>query len=284
MSHRGIGTLGAALLALACAAPAQAQFGAWSQPTALDAVNSPKRDGCPFPSPDGLRLYIASDRGEGGDLDIWVSERADPGAPWGPPVELPEPINSPQDDFCPSPGHGGRFMFVSKRPGGCGLGDIYRTRYVNGGWLTPQNLGCEINSEFEEAGPVRAFGSLYFSSNRVANQYDIYASPAFGPWIGRPHPVTELNTPVTDDARPFVRADGREIVFDSTRPGGLGSDIWSATRPHPWARWSTPVNLTAINSAAAETRPSLSPDGRTLYFGSTRGTSQDVFTSTRNRP
>jgi peptidoglycan-associated lipoprotein len=80
-------------------------------------------------------------------------------------------------------------------------------------------------------------------------------------------------------------ADDREIVFDSNRPGGFGQlDVWTATRTHAWASWSQPVNLgPAVNSPAAETRPSLSSDGSILYFGSTRGASQDVFTSTRRR-
>jgi Tol biopolymer transport system component len=101
--------------------------------------------------------------------------------------------------------------------------------------------------------------------------------------IDPPTPVAEVNSP-WDDARPYVRRD-QEIVFDSNRPGGHGLfDIWSATRRHSGERWSEPVNLgTAINSAAAETRASLSRDGSTLYFGSTRGTSQDVFISTRAR-
>jgi Tol biopolymer transport system component len=275
--------LPAILVAAACtAAPAQAHFGPWSAPARLDAVNSPVRDGCPFQSSDGRRLYIASDReGTIGGLDIWVSERAHPAGPWEPPVNLGPPINSEQDDFCPSPGRGGHFMFVSKRAGGCGLGDIYRTRYSPGhGWPAPRNLGCTINSAAEEAGPVRVRGALYFSSNRSGN-YDIFASPAFGPWIGPPQPVKELNTDL-DDARPFVRGDGREIVFDSTRTGSRGSDIWTATRPFPWGRWSAPVNLAQVNSDGSETRPSLSPDGRLLYFGSVReGRSQDVFTSTR---
>jgi phenylacetate-coenzyme A ligase PaaK-like adenylate-forming protein len=93
--------------------------------------------------------------------------------------------------------------------------------------------------------------------------------------------AAELNTPF-NDARPYVRGD-REIVFDSDR-GTQGFDIWSATRLKRGHPWSDPVNLgPAVNSAAAETRASLSRDGKTLYFGSTRGSSQDVFTSARER-
>jgi hypothetical protein len=147
-------------------------------------------------------------------------------------------------------------MFVSNRPGGCGGGDIYATRFHHRkGWQTPVNLGCTINSAAEEAGPVRVHHALYFSSTRTGNS-DIYRSLAFGPWIGAPAPVAELNSPF-DDFRPFVRPDGKEIVFDSNRPGGVGlTDVWGATRRHPWAAWSQPVNLgPAVNSPAAETRP-----------------------------
>jgi hypothetical protein len=268
-------------------APAQAHdwgFGPWSPASDLAAVNSPALDGCPFNSRDGLRLYIASARDGGfGGIDIWVSERASKDSPWGTPANLGKPVNSEFNDFCPSPGHRGRFMFVSNRPGGCGGGDIYATRFHHRhGWQPPENLGCTINSAAEEAGPVRVRRALYFSSTRTGNS-DIYMSRVYGPRIDAPAPVAEVNSP-WDDARPYVRRD-REIVFDSNRPGGLGLfDIWSATRRRPGEPWSEPVNLgAAVNSAAAETRASLSRDGSTLYFGSTRGNSQDVFVSTRAR-
>ncbi len=274
----------ALVVGAAPAAPAHERgLGPWSPATALSEVNSPTMDGCPFPTPDGRRLYIASTRegGEGG-LDIWVSERRRPRDPWGPPVNVGPEINTQYNEFCPSPGPDDSFMFVSNRPGGCGLGDIYITRlHPRHGWQPAENLGCVVNSAADEAGPVRVGQQLYFSSNRTGN-HDLYESLVFDPWVSRPAPVAELNTPA-DDARPYLRSDGREIVFDSTRQGGP-PDIWAATRPHPWAPWSTPGNLRdAVNSPAAETRPSLSADGTILYFGSTRGTSQDIFTSTRSR-
>ena len=48
--------------------------------------------------------------------------------------------------------------------------------------------------------------------------------------------------------------------------------------------WSAPTNLGAVvNTAAAESRPSLSRDGRQLLFGRSPGPegSGDVFMSTR---
>jgi len=98
-----------------------------------------------------------------------------------------------------------------------------------------------------------------------------------------------------EDARPNVRFNGLEIVFDSTREGTLGgSDIYSSTRRTLKADWSEPVNLgSSVNSSANETRASLSRDGLTMYFGSNRegsevdtttgAPSSDIYFTTRER-
>jgi TolB protein len=121
----------------AAAAPAaahQPDSGAWSPATELTAVNSPAMDGCPFPTRDGRQLFIASTRPGGfGGIDIWVAERPSQDAPWGTPVNLGPPINSQDNDFCPSPQPHGRFMFVSNRPNGCGGTDIYSTKFGGSG-------------------------------------------------------------------------------------------------------------------------------------------------------
>ena len=90
-----------------------------------------------------------------------------------------------------------------------------------------------------------------------------------------------------DDMQPFISRDGREMVFASNRPGSQGFDIWSVSRDSIAAPWSTPVNLGPnVNSAASESRPSLSWDGKMLLFGTTRpgieGVS-DIFYATRNK-
>jgi Tol biopolymer transport system component len=100
--------------------------------------------------------------------------------------------------------------------------------------------------------------------------------------------VPGVNT-AFEDGQPNVRRDGREIFFFSNRPGTLGmADIYAATRASTSDTWSEPVNLGRdVNSAdGAETRPSLSWDGTTLYFGSTRpggDGSADHYVTTRAR-
>lgn len=275
----------------------------WGPATSLESilgssteVNTAFLDGCPILSRDGLQLYIASNRTGGlGNLDIWVAERSAPDGAFGTPVNIGAPINSEYNDFCPSPlrdGHG--FMFVSNRPGGCGGSDIYLTRWhpVNG-WEEPVNLGCEVNSPADEAGPVLSFAepgppTLYFSSTRLGGLggSDLYMSQMTGAWsFGVAELVPGVNS-AYDDMQPSLSRNGRELVFASNRPGSLGFDIWSATRDSITSLWSDPVNLGSnVNSAGNETRPSLSWDAKMLLFGTTRpgveGVS-DIYYSTRD--
>jgi hypothetical protein len=272
-------------------------YGPWAQampvedPTDAGAtVNTEFVDGCPIQSPDGMRLYIASNRTGGlGGLDIWVAERTSPGGPFGAPVNLGAPINSDVDDFCPTPVQGKGLFFVSARvvPGACGAGDIYFARLnpAHDAWTGPVNLGCSVNSAAGEAGPsyfeADGQGYLYFSSGP-----DIMASLEVGDGVfAAATPVAELNS-AAGDFRPNVRKDGLEIVFDSNRTGALGGqDLYFATRASVADPWSTPVNGgAAVNTAAAsETRGSFSWDGATLYFGRAPGPEgmTDVFVTTR---
>ena len=296
-----------AAVVVVTAAGALAQgLGPWSAPVSAESVsgtsselNTSFQDGCPILSPDGLSLYMASNRPGGmGGLDIWVATRASTNSPFGAPVNLGAPVNSTADDFCPSPMAGGWFFFVSTRAPGCGDADIYVTRPVGRGWWEPLHLGCKVNSPGQEASPyllTLKSGKvlLYFSSNRAggfapdtgAPDHDVYVSPLTLFGFAPPQLVPGLNTP-QNDARPNLRPDGLEIVFDSDRPGGQGGpDIYSATRAAVSDPWSTPVNLGApINSPAGESRASLSSDGTTLHFGSTRPGVEgaaDIFFATR---
>ena len=291
----GLAALAAGALLAAQGLPEE-HYTQWGPARSIDpggvlGVNTGFSDGCPIESPDGHRLFVASDRPGGkGGIDIWVSYRQSPNHPWEEPVNLPAPINTPMNDFCPTPLTGDRLLFVSNRGSACGSGgDIYLTRLhpVNG-WLEPEHLGCQVNSSGNEFAPnlLERGGQtvLFFSSDRGGN-HDIYSSTrrqdgAWGPAV----PQAELNTPL-DDFRPNIRHDGLEIVFDSVRSGGP-PDLWTSSRSSLTSPWSAPVRLGGnINSEAAESRASISRDGTRLYFGSSRAGGQgstDVYMAERS--
>ncbi len=277
-------------------------FGDWAAPASVESIpgtsselNTAFNDVCAVQAPDGLSLYISSNRPGGmGGLDIWVSRRAKPDDPFGTPENLGAPVNGTGNDFCPSPVRGNRLYFNSNRAGGCGAVDLYFTRLHRGAWTEPENLGCDINSSAGDAYPSyfeddKDNSYLYFSSNRPGGfepggtDVDIY----FSLNGGAPQLAPGLNT-ASDDLRTSVRKDGREIVFDSNRAGTLGgSDIWTATRASIDDDWLPPVHLDApINCPAVETRPTLSWDGFTMYFDSTRPGGEglsDNYVTTREK-
>jgi len=285
-------------------------FTGWSQAARIESTlpgahpnfNTAFVDGCPSTSRDGKTFFMASNRPGSRGLDIWVSHRASVDEPWGEPVNVGEPISSAYNDFCPMLARDGHeFFFVSNRPGGCGGDDIYVTRFRDDGTIDePENLGCEVNSAGNEAGPVPITEPgrgpvLYFSSTRAGGfspeppgattgDADLYSSEWRAGGYQAPTLVPGVNS-AQEDGQPYIQRDALELYFFSTRPGGMGAqDIWMASRASAHDAWSAPVNLgAAVNTAAAETRPSLSWDGTTLYFGSTRAGDSNIYVSFRDR-
>jgi Tol biopolymer transport system component len=278
-------------------------FSAWATAVNLGpVVNTTAAEGCAFIAKSDLSLFVVSARSDGfGGQDIYVSQRDSSLDPWGPLVNIGPAINTASNELCPTlsiDGH--RLYFVSDRPNGFGKQDLYVTRRQHKrddfGWEAPINLGGTVNSAENDFTPTlfedEATGqtTLFFSSDRPGGPglADIYSSTRLDDdnfaWAVL---VPELSTPSIDE-RPNVRRDGLEIFLDSNRPGSLGStDLWSATRDTTSLPWSTPVNLgPAVNTSSAETRPALSFDGLTLYFGSTRPFgigSSDIYVTARTR-
>lgn len=271
----------------------------WSEPVHLPApVNSSARELGAALSRDELSLYFGSDRAGGfGAIDIWVSHRACSDCPWGTPVNLGAGINSPTGDGSPALSHDGLLLFFSggNRPGGQGGEDIWVSRRTDPNddfsWGPAVNLGPDVNTAGNEESPayVPALegegASLYFL--RGGNVYQARVTRD-GETLGPAVPVAELNSTGAAAQGLTVRADGREILFSSTRVGGLGgADIWVATRQSPHDPWSAPENLgPVINTGSADLTPSLSWDGRTLLFSAGAAARpslglQDIWMSTR---
>lgn len=89
----------------------------------------------------------------------------------------------------------------------------------------------------------------------------------------------------SNDQNAALSPDEHTMYFVSTRPGGLGlTDIWASHRQCLECPWEGPQNLGApINSTAQDGSPSLSTDGRMLFFFSARpgGGGPDVYVSHR---
>ncbi len=166
-----------------------------------------------------------------------------------------------------------------------------RQAMANPSDIRPVNIGSGINSPQEEYSPALTIDGqiLYFTyrDSRLPYQQqneDIYFSRYLdGKWTTAEALGHPINT-VENEGAFSVSADGRYIFFTAcNKSGGLGQcDIWLTM--NEGTNWSKPMNLgKAINSRAWESQPSISSDGRYLYFVSNRaggygGT--DIYQST----
>jgi len=100
---------------------------------------------------------------------------------------------------------------------------------------------------------------------------------------GEPMPLS-INTPANEGTC-TISADGKILVFTSCqgRKSFGNCDLYISERIGN--EWSEPANMGEnINSPYWDSQPSLSADGRTLYFVSNRGkkNNHDIFVSYRN--
>src|SRR5581483_914879 len=180
-----------------------------------------------------------------------------------------------------------------------GLADIYQSYradiHNDFGWLTPMNVGAGVNSAADDNG-VGYFDNggkpqLFFGSGRLGGAArDLFVSTTLAnkSW-GPATLISELSDPAATENRPTIRSDGLEIIFYSDRAGGAGAnDLWTATRKSVSVPWSAPVNLGPnVNGSDTELHASMSADGSTLVFSSTRPGGFggfDVYVSTRILP
>ncbi len=255
----------------------------WTKPVnAGPVINTDDDDSGPFMSADGLTLLCESKRPGGyGGIDLWMIQRPSVGEPWGAPANLGPDVNTNADEYHPSMTADGRILvFSSNRPGGIGKADLYFSSRpsATAPWGRPQNFGKPINSSFMERGSCISSDclTLIVGSDRPSGvgRNDL--------WITRRRRLTEnfgrfenmgaiINSYLADKS-PNLSTDGLVLVFQSDRAGGFGrNDIYMSTRASLNDAFGAPVNLgPTINTDGNEENPSLSCDGKTLWFSSPR--------------
>lgn len=109
-------------------------------------------DGFPAMHPDGSKLFFHSyrplDKGSqiADVVNIWFVEKKDAG--WSEPKPIGPPINGNGFVCCPSVTKTGT-LYYSKKTGDGGE-RIYRSRFVNGKYMEPEELPRQVNREKEQ--------------------------------------------------------------------------------------------------------------------------------------
>jgi Tol biopolymer transport system component len=196
----------------------------WSEPECA-AFSGIYKDLEPAFSPDGKKLFFVSNRPLNGntakkDYDIWIVE---PEKGWNLAVNAGSPVNSDEDEYYPSVASNGNLYFTAKYSDSFGKEDIYVSRFENGSYRQPVNLGETINTENYEFNAFIAPDESYliFSSYGREDDLgggDLYISFKNGMNIWS-IPKNLGNTINSDklDYCPFVTPDGKFLFFTSER-------------------------------------------------------------------
>ncbi|GLR15831.1 TolB family protein [Portibacter lacus] len=179
----------------------------------------------PFFSPDGMRLYFASNRNaeqtaEKDDYDIWYIERLSNGE-WSKALRLPDIINTEKDEFYPAVSANGNLYFTGVRENGVGTEDIFLSKFVNGEYQLPLPLSESINTKtYEFNAYVNSTEDLIiFSSYGRADDLgggDLYYSvkDEHGKWKTAIHFGSDINTKSLDYC-PYYHAGSGVLYFTS---------------------------------------------------------------------
>lgn len=149
--------------------------------------------------------------------------------------------------------------------------------------FNPINLGDSINSPYPEYSPALTTDEKTLIFTRKIPRMESHGPSAEhfhedfflstfenGTWSPAGNLGPPINTPGNEGAQ-SISADGRHLFFTAcNRPDGMGScDIYYAYRSG--REWTLPANLgPVVNSGAWDSQPSISPDGKTLFFSSAR--------------
>lgn len=167
----------------------------------------------------------------------------------------------------------------------------------------PKNLGNNINSTFDDYFPTFTVdgATMYFTRRKVLDSFQIQGQSGFlhrynedlfmsrkmgANWETAKEIPGVINTPDNNEGAMTISPDGSYMIFTGCeREDGLGScDLYISFFLD--GKWTRPANMQEpINTRAKETQPTISYDGRTIYFASNRpGTlgGLDIWMSTRD--
>ena len=188
------------------------------------------------------------------------------------------------DDYYPSFSVEGKALFFSSRrkmPAGYQQrGDIriWEVLRTATGWATPVPFDTTVSKGQDYAHSLAKNGTLYFASALGGGtNWNIQQSTQQNGRYTQPKVLPFSINSVDYEEGPYIAPDESFLIFESIRPEGIeGSlDLYISFK-NKAGQWSLPLNMgPKINSGSSERFASLSPDGKYLFFGSSRNQAPD---------
>ncbi len=197
----------------------------WNKPEILN-ISGVYQDIEPFFTNNGNRLFFASNRpmhqdSTRKDYNIWYSDKKQ--NVWTTPIALDTVINTRGDEYYPSLSEKGNLFFTATRENGIGREDIFRAKFKEGKFESPEPLPKEINSTLFEfnayISPKEDF--IVFSSFGRKDGYgggDLYFSykDNAGNWSPSKNMGKQINSDKLDFC-PFIDWNNQNFYFSSER-------------------------------------------------------------------
>lgn len=215
--------------------------GRWTSPVSISKnINTRLNEGTCTISADGRKLIFTSCSGRDGigSCDLYETQKI--GNDWTVPKNLGSNVNSVAWESQPSLSADGRTLyFVSDRSNGLGRRDIwFSTLDQKGTWTKAQNVGKQINSQFDEISPfIHANNqTLFFASNGLPGfgGYDVfYSDKDSTSWTTPKNIGSPVNTH-EDQFSLFITANGKKGYYshEETLASGLSpSKIYELNIP-----------------------------------------------------
>ncbi len=197
--------------------------GVWTAPKSAPFC-SEYGDGEPIFSPDGKKLFFLSSRPlkPGGPSDkenMWYVARTQDG--WSEPNPVSPLINAFDLHWLFSLAHNGTIYFSSPSGDSLGMRDIYSSRFVNGKYEEPKNLGTIINTTGNDHTPFIAPDESYLiyvspgkSSSPGGAKFHISYRNTDGTWM-EPVSLGQKINSLRAGLCPAVTPDGKYMFFIS---------------------------------------------------------------------
>ncbi len=149
---------------------------------------------------------------------------------------------------------------------------IWKVRRTGQGWSQPEVMPAPVNLKPDANGNVgcdiSSLGNMWICSWREGGlgQCDLWRLRFEDGQFTEPKNQLALNSDASDCAA-VPGPDEKYVILRSNRPGGIGNgDLYIAFADGKGG-WTSPKNLgPAINTPDWEDAPSLSPDGKYLFF------------------
>jgi len=222
-------------------------------------------------SPEGNEFYYAIQTGPM-NWKIMVLKRVD--NRWSKPVPASFSGQFSDVDMAIS-ADGRKLFFCSNRPleknGEAKKDfDIWMVERKGDDWSKPKNVAAPVNSNESEFYPsFSKDGTLYFQSVRPDSRgmKDIYISR---PVNGNYEKVDNLGDIINSnlsEGDALIAPDESFLILSVDRPDGFGQGDLYVCFKGPDGNWTAPKNMgDPINSKHHENCPTLSPDGKFLFF------------------